>query len=217
MSSQSNPGQSIVTVKIKNTYDKHTLPQVWDELRRKIHDAQGQLPPGASPSLVIDDFGDVYGILLSISGEGYSTQDIQDYAKYLRKQLLLVKNVAKINIWGEQTENVYIEMSRARMSRMGVTLEAVTNVLSQRNLVVPAGDVHPHFSDRRRPHREQPRRPAHQERDRYESRSTQGYCRNQPGILRHPDTGHAVQQQAGGCHGHLHEPHGQCGGIGHGH
>lgn len=141
VSSQSNPGQSIVSVEIKNTYDKQTLPQVWDELRRKVHDVQGQLPPGAGPSLVMDDFGDVYGILLSISGEGYSTQDIQDYAKYLRKQLLLVKNVAKISIWGEQTENVYIEMSRARMARMGVTLEAVTNVLSQRNLVVPSGNV----------------------------------------------------------------------------
>lgn len=141
VTSQSNPGQSIVTVEVKNTYDKETLPQVWDELRRKINDAQGQLPPGAGPSLVVDDFSDVYGILLSISGENYSTQDIQDFAKYLRKQLLLVKNVAKITIWGEQTENAYVEISRARMSGMGVTLDAVTNALSQRNLVVPAGNI----------------------------------------------------------------------------
>lgn len=141
VSSQSNPGQSIVTVEVKETYDSNMLPQIWDELRRKVNDAQGQLPPGAGPSMVIDDFSDVYGILLSISGEGYSTQDIQDFAKYLRKQLLLVNNVAKISLWGEQTENVYVEMSRARMSRMGVTLDAVTETLSQRNLVVPAGNV----------------------------------------------------------------------------
>jgi multidrug efflux pump subunit AcrB len=141
VSSQSNPGQSIVTVEVKETYDSSMLPQIWDELRRKVNDAQGQLPPGAGPSMVIDDFSDVYGILLSISGEGYSTQDIQDFAKYLRKQLLLVNNVAKISLWGEQTENVYVEMSRARMSRMGVTLDAVTETLSQRNLVVPAGNV----------------------------------------------------------------------------
>jgi multidrug efflux pump subunit AcrB len=141
VSSQSNPGQSIVTVEIKDRYDSASLPQVWDELRRKINDVQGQLPPGAGPSLVVDDFGDVYGILLSIRGEGYSTRDIQDFAKYLRKQLLLVNNVAKITLWGEQTENVYVEMSRARMSRMGVTMEAVTDTLAQRNLVVPAGNV----------------------------------------------------------------------------
>ncbi|OIQ50887.1 Cobalt-zinc-cadmium resistance protein CzcA [Pseudodesulfovibrio hydrargyri] len=141
VSSQSNPGQSIVTVEVKEKYDKETLPQVWDELRRKINDAQGELPPGAGPSLVVDDFSDVYGILLSISGDGYSTQDIQDFAKYLRKQLLLVDNVAKISLWGEQQENVYIEMSRARMSRMGVTMDAVTDTLAQRNLVVPAGNV----------------------------------------------------------------------------
>ncbi|WFS62950.1 efflux RND transporter permease subunit [Pseudodesulfovibrio thermohalotolerans] len=141
VSSQSNPGQSIVTVEVKDKYDSDSLPQVWDELRRKINDAQGSLPPGAGPSLVVDDFSDVYGILLAVSGEGYSTQDIQDFAKYLRKQLLLVDNVAKINLWGDQTENVYVEMSRARMSRMGVTLGAVTDTLAQRNLVVPAGNV----------------------------------------------------------------------------
>ncbi|MBG0791415.1 MAG: efflux RND transporter permease subunit [Desulfovibrionaceae bacterium] len=141
VSSQSNPGLSIVTVAVKDSYDKDTLPQVWDELRRKVSDVQGNLPPGAGPSLVVDDFSDVYGILLAVSGEGYSTRDIQDFAKYLRKQLLLVDNVAKVTLWGEQVENVYIEMSRARMSRMGVTMEAVTETLSQRNLVVPAGNV----------------------------------------------------------------------------
>ncbi|QJB56739.1 efflux RND transporter permease subunit [Pseudodesulfovibrio sp. zrk46] len=141
VSSVNNPGQSIVTVEIQDKYDKTTLPQVWDELRRKVNDAQGELPPGAGPSLVIDDFGDVYGILLAITGDGYTTRDLQDFADYLRKQLLLVDNVAKITVWGSQTENVYVEISRARMSRLGVSLDAVYTALSQQNLVVPAGNV----------------------------------------------------------------------------
>ncbi len=137
----SNRGQSIVTVEVQDKYDKDTLPQVWDELRRKVGDSQGALPPGAGPSLVIDDFSDVYGILLSVTGEGYSQQDLQDYVSYLRKQLLLVENVAKINVWGEQKETVFIEISRARMSQLGLSLDSIYKTLSNRNLVVKSGNV----------------------------------------------------------------------------
>ncbi len=141
VTSLNNPGQSIVTVEIQDKYDKETLPQVWDELRRKVNDAQAGLPPGAGPSMVVDDFGDVYGILLAVTADGYSQQDLQDYVDYLRKQLLLVDNVAKVTIWGKQQENVYVEMSRARMARMGLSLDAVYSTLSKRNLVVPSGKV----------------------------------------------------------------------------
>ncbi len=141
VTSTNNRSQSIVTVEVKDQYDKDTLPQVWDELRRKVNDAQAGLPPGAGPSIVIDDFSDVYGILLAITGDGYSQQDLQDYADYLRKQLLTVKNVAKVSTWGKQTENVYIEISRARMSQLGLSLDSVYKTLSERNLVVPSGNV----------------------------------------------------------------------------
>ncbi|WP_419781472.1 efflux RND transporter permease subunit [Maridesulfovibrio sp.] len=141
VTSISNRGQSIVTVEVQDQYDKETLPQVWDELRRKVGDAQSSLPPGAGPSLVIDDFSDVYGILLSITGDGYSQQDLQDYVTFLRKQLLLVDNVAKITVWGEQQETVFVEISRARMSQLGVSLDSVYKTLSNRNLVVKSGNV----------------------------------------------------------------------------
>lgn len=141
VTSLNNWGHSIVTVEIQDKYDKHSLPQVWDELRRKVNDVQGQLPPGAGPSQVIDDFGDVYGILLSVTGDGYSRQDIQDYADFLRKQLLLVNNVAKVTVWGKWTENVYVETPRARMSRIGPSMESMFDTLGQRNLVTPSGSV----------------------------------------------------------------------------
>ena len=66
--SRSERGLSTLTVRIKTQYDKSALPQIWDELRRKVNDAQGRLPPGAGPSLVVDDFGDVYGIFLAVYG-----------------------------------------------------------------------------------------------------------------------------------------------------
>ncbi|WP_415719119.1 efflux RND transporter permease subunit [Maridesulfovibrio sp.] len=141
VTSISNRGQSIVTVEVQDQYDKETLPQVWDELRRKVSDAQSSLPPGAGPSLVVDDFSDVYGILLSVTGDGYSQQDLQDYVTFLRKQLLLVDNVAKITVWGEQQETVFVEISRARMAQLGVSLDSIYNTLSNRNLVVKSGNV----------------------------------------------------------------------------
>ena len=96
--SKSDRGLSTLTVTIKNNYDKTTLPQVWDELRRKINDAQRELPPGTGRSLVIDDFGDVYGIFIAITGDGYSYAEIKDVVDLLRRELLLVPGVAKIDI-----------------------------------------------------------------------------------------------------------------------
>ncbi|WP_290918897.1 efflux RND transporter permease subunit [Halodesulfovibrio sp.] len=142
ITSVSTPGKSIITVEIKDSFDKETLPQVWDELRRKVGDAQGQLPPGANPSVVVDDFGDVYGILYSITADGYSYKELQDYVTFLRKELLLIPDVAKITVWGEQQEAVFVEIPRARLRQLGVSTQSIIEALQQRNLVSDAGNVH---------------------------------------------------------------------------
>jgi len=74
--SRSSRGFSQIKVSIQDRFDKATLPQVWDELRRKVNDYQVQLPPGAGPSIVNDDFGDVYGVYAAITGEGYTNKEI---------------------------------------------------------------------------------------------------------------------------------------------
>jgi len=135
------PGMSVIELTIKDQYDKDTLPQVWDELRRKVNDAQRKLPPGAGPSIVNDDFGDVYGLLYAITAEDYSYAEIKELSDFLRKQLLLVPGVAKITVYGEQQEAVFVEMSRARMARLGISTRAVFETLQERNLVSPAGEV----------------------------------------------------------------------------
>ncbi len=99
--SKSERGLSSLTVTIQDRYDKATLPQVWDELRRKVNDAQANLPPGAGPSLVIDDYGDVYGIFVAIHGDEYSYAELKKYVDFLRRELLLVQDVAKIETYGE--------------------------------------------------------------------------------------------------------------------
>ena len=86
MESQSTRGRSVVSAVIQDRYDKDKIPQVWDELRRKIDDVQFRLPPSVrGKSLVVDDFGDVYGIFLAITGDGYTQPDLRRYAEFLRR------------------------------------------------------------------------------------------------------------------------------------
>lgn len=134
-------GLSIITVNIKEKYDANTLPQVWDELRRKVRDTQASLPSGVLPSIVNDAFGDVYGILLSITGDGYSYAELKELADMLKKELSLVKNVAKVIIWGEQDEAIYIEISRSKLAKMGIGMDVIRNTLATQNKVIPAGVI----------------------------------------------------------------------------
>ncbi len=138
----SRPGLSIVYPTIQDKYDKYTLPQVWDELRRKVGDVQGDLPPGAGPSIVNDDFGDTYGVFLALTGKGYSYAELWDVAKMLKRELLLCTDVSKIAYWGLQPETIYVEMSRGRLSQLGISPQQVYRTLGQQNTVVDAGNIH---------------------------------------------------------------------------
>ncbi len=139
--SRSERGRSTVTVTIRDQYGKDELPQVWDELRRRVGDAQRKLPPGAGPSLVIDDFGDVFGIFFALTGPEFSEADLYQTAKMLRRELLLVRDVKKVELFGVQQEVVYVEMQRDRMARLGLRPERVFAALREQNLVVPSGQV----------------------------------------------------------------------------
>jgi multidrug efflux pump subunit AcrB len=139
--SRSSRGLSVVNVTIKDKYDQTTLPQVWDELRRKVNDYQANLPPGAGPSIVNDDFGDVYGIYMAITGEGYSYKEIYEYAKYLQREMLQAKDVKRIIFYGVQPEVIYIEMRREKMAAFGVSPQEIYQALGAKNLPMPAGNL----------------------------------------------------------------------------
>jgi multidrug efflux pump subunit AcrB len=137
--SVSTRGSSLVEVEIKDKYDKSTLPQVWDELRRKITEVQSSLPPGAGPSAVDDDFGDVYGVYVALHGDGYTFRELKDYADLLRRELLLVQDVKRIVFTGVQPEVIYVEMKRDRMASLGITQEQIFRALESKNLAADAG------------------------------------------------------------------------------
>lgn len=137
--SRSSRGMSYVKVTMKDKYDKTVLPQVWDELRRKVRDSQRSLPPGAGPSLVNDDFGDVYGAYMAITGEGYSYKDYYDYAKFLQRELLQVQDVKRVAILSDRKEVIYVEIRKAKLAELGVSPDEVMATLSSKNLVASAG------------------------------------------------------------------------------
>ncbi len=141
VTSVSYRGLSIVTATIKDSFDKETLPQVWDELRRKVGDAQGRLPPGAGPSVVNDDFGDVYGIFFALYGDEYGFDELWDVAKLLRRELLLVPDVAKVDIFGNRPEVIYVELDRDRMAQLGIPAATIAQELQRQNLVTNSGGV----------------------------------------------------------------------------
>ena len=139
--SLSQQGLSTLQVTIQDSYTSKKLPQVWDELRRKVSDAQGELPSEAGPSVVRDDFSDVYGVFLAITGDGYTNKELEQAADYLQRELLLVQDVAKITLYGIIPERIYLEMSREKMAKFGIPKQLIYQALAQKNVVADAGQA----------------------------------------------------------------------------
>ncbi len=137
--SYSSRGMSLVHVIIKDKYRKDALPQVWDELRRRMGDHEGDLPPGAGPITVNDSFGDVYGVYFALVGDGYTLAELKDVAEFLQRELLVVQDVKKIELFGLRKEAVYVEMSRSKMAVLGISQQEIFDALKAKNLAVDSG------------------------------------------------------------------------------
>ncbi|MCG8525059.1 MAG: efflux RND transporter permease subunit [Opitutales bacterium] len=135
----SRPGLSIIRAEMEDHYDKETLPQVWDEMRRKIGAAKAELPPGVMEPIVNDDFGDVYGIFFALTGDGYSQHDLKELAEDIRLELMLCEEVGRIGFWGIQQEVVWVKMDQQKMSTLGISPMVILNTIQQQSSVVSAG------------------------------------------------------------------------------
>ena len=137
--SQSKEGVSIIYVDIAEKYTD--MRPLWDKLRRKVRRAAAELPSGVIGPVVNDEFGDVFGIVLGIIGEGFSYAELKQVADEVRDELLHLPDVAKVEIYGAQQERVFVEYDNARLAEIGLSPLLLQQVLQERNIIVPGGQV----------------------------------------------------------------------------
>ena len=133
-----SPGSAVIYVDIKDNYTAEDLPQVWNILRQKVNDALANLPSGCTVT-INNDFGDVFGQYYALTGDGYTMRELYDYADFLKKELVLVPEVARVSIIGEQTEAVYVEFSSSRLRSLGISSATIFDVLNQQNTLSSMG------------------------------------------------------------------------------
>ncbi|MGM9709776.1 MAG: efflux RND transporter permease subunit [Prevotella sp.] len=141
LKTENRAGVSKITVYVKKEIRADEMQQLWDKLRRKVNDVQGKLPQGAGPSIVNDDFGDVLGVFYGLTGDGYTFRQLEDEAKLIKNELLKVKDVAKVEIYGVQTPTIDIILRQAVMAQSGITTADIARAIESQNKVVDAGGV----------------------------------------------------------------------------
>ena len=137
--STSKSGVSIIFV---NILEKHkNMRPIWDALRRKVEDGARQLPNGTSKPIVNDEFGDVYGSMISISANGLSPKELEDIANDTKDVFLRLDDVAKIEILGIQPQVVYVEFDNSKMARLNLSASYLKNILESKNIVLSGGSI----------------------------------------------------------------------------
>ena len=141
--SVSSPGLSTVTVEftIAATKTRPELVRKFSQMRSKISDVQGQLPPNAQGSQVYDDFGDVFALYFAVVGDDYTLSELHEYAKDLQRELVLVGGVSKVALSGVQDQVIYVEYAPARLTELGISPAQISSVLEGQNLVTPGGSI----------------------------------------------------------------------------
>jgi len=139
--SYSRAGQSQLFFTIKDTAPASQVPQTWYQVRKKVGDIAATLPQGVHGPYFNDEFGDVYTNIYALAGDGFSPAQMRDYADQLRGELLHVPGVAKIDYFGDRNERIYIDISNARMTRLGISPQQLADAIGGQNAVVPGGLV----------------------------------------------------------------------------
>ena len=139
--SYSKPGESQIIFEIKDYSKPGEVPDVWYTVRKKINDMRYTLPQGVQGPFFNDDFGDVYGVIYALQTDGFSPAEAKDIADDVRQQLLHVKDVSKVELFGVQDENIFIEIPQKKLAQLGLDLNAVLAQLGQQNAVASAGKL----------------------------------------------------------------------------
>ncbi|MEY4625285.1 MAG: hypothetical protein RL061_810 [Pseudomonadota bacterium] len=137
----SHPGESMIIFFVKDSTPSKDIPNLFYTVRKKVADSKSYLPIGINGPYFDDDFGDTYGVIYAMSAKGYTAAEVRDFTTYVRQKLLQVKDVGKVNIYGLQEEQVYVELSRKKMAQYSLTPATVAQQLNQQNAIENGGNV----------------------------------------------------------------------------
>lgn len=135
------PGRVIVNIKVREDVPSAALPGVWNRVRQRVQDRAGQFPEGVLGPQFNDDFGDTYGNIYALSGEGYSLPQLKEFADRLRDQFRRLPDVGRVEFQGEPQERIYVEYQSARLATLGIDPQRIVQTIRDTNTVAPAGIV----------------------------------------------------------------------------
>ncbi|GJI87310.1 efflux RND transporter permease subunit [Duganella hordei] len=139
ISSYSKPGETTIILKLRESAPPKEVAQSWYQVRKKIGDIRGTLPPGVQGPFFNDEFGDTFGSIFALSGDGFTYAEMKDYADFVRQQLLGVPLVSKVELFGVQDEKINIEFSHKKFAQLGIPFEAIVNQIATQNSVESTG------------------------------------------------------------------------------
>ncbi|THD69279.1 efflux RND transporter permease subunit [Robertkochia marina] len=140
MSSTSRTGLSVVTVTLKDEVSPDILQSVWDRLRRKLSSMEG-LPEGVTPFLDDDGLGDVYGIVVGLTGEGFSYAELKEFADDIKDDMIKLPDAAKVELGGVQDERVFVEYEDAKLKEYGLSSSRLQNLITSTNILSSGGQI----------------------------------------------------------------------------
>lgn len=140
--SESMYGVSKISFELQPYLPASSIPQKWDELRRKILNIQNQLPSGASLPTVSDDFGDVFGIYYALTADdGFSYKEMRDWAERIKTQVVTTEGVMKVALFGTQTEVINVFVSVNKLAGMGIDPNQLSTLLQSQNQIINTGEI----------------------------------------------------------------------------
>ena len=140
VSSTSRSGLSVVNVTLKDEVAPEKMQAVWDRLRRKLNALQG-LPQGVQPSLKDDGVGDVYGIVVGLTSDGYSYAEMKEYADDIKDALIKIPDAAKVEMGGQQEERIFVEFDNTRLKEYGLSASKLQQSIASTNILNSGGQV----------------------------------------------------------------------------
>ena len=139
LKSYSTPGYSVTYVNVKDTVPQAQIRGKWVEARNMVNDIAGTLPTGAMAPQFNDRFDEVYGVVYALTGDGYTYEEMREKGEKIRRILLSVPSVKKVNLLGVQTEKIYIEMENNKLAQLGVDPSLITSTLQAQNAMSASG------------------------------------------------------------------------------